>query len=107
MRLRLGAEAQSLVRAAELARVNGGSVLHALSTVTPLDLRTAIEAREKVNEYADRFFKEALELTKAQLHQQAAPLGRRGVLWRVALRMVPGHKTTPSWPPFDGLFGGD
>ena len=95
-----------LVRAAELPIYTGASVLHALSTVTPLDLRTATEARERVNEHANRFFKDALELTEAQLHQQAAPLERRGVLWRVALRMVPGHKTTPSWPPFDGLFGG-
>ncbi len=89
LRLRLGAEAQALIRAADLARLNAVGIGHHLSPWgQEPDVDDAAASREKVVEYTDRFFDDALALTIAQLHVEAVALEPRGPVQQFATRAL-------------------
>ncbi len=91
LRLRLGPEGQPLVQSADHARMYAAAIRHNLSSLTPAqrrDLDDARETRDRARSQADRYFDEALKLTKAQLHVEAAPLERRGAVPRFVARMT-------------------
>lgn len=73
LRLRLGPEGDSLVASAEYARMYAAAIRHNLSCTTPppRDVDKAREMRDTSRKQAERYFDDALELTKAQLHVEA------------------------------------
>lgn len=87
--LRLGSEGHPLVRGADLASMRAQSVVF-YSTLEPFDLEKAKTETDKVVEYCDRFLKDVLPLTKAQLHIEAPATTAVSVT---------------EWPVVDGLFG--
>ena len=86
--LRLG-EGHPLLRGADLASMRAQSVVFC-STLEPFDLEKVKTEADKVVEYCNRFVKDVLPLTKAQLHIEAPATAAVSVT---------------EWPIVDGLFG--